>query len=245
MKKAMMVLLMFSLAGVILAANQEKGKEGATAGSEPVIRTYQLKHVDPSRIEDLISPFVLMRRYDSATKFLVVTLFPEQVNALEELLAKLDVEKSQVTFRIFTLIASQKAGAPALELPELAEVVENLRRVLGFKSYALDGVSATTVRSGSRNNRLELSSRIRGLTLDLDHVVVDEGEVGKRRVRLGLDLAMRPIAEVLNKDQSIVPHGLIRTEQVVIAENGTLVAGVSKVGEAGDALVLVIQASIQ
>ncbi len=247
MKKALIALiLMLALLGPVLAANQEKGKESTAADQKLVIRTYQLKSVDPRDIEDLVAPFVLQRRSDPVSKFLVVTLIPENVKALEELLAKLDVEKPQVTFRIFTLLASQKAGGPALEVPELAEVVANLRQVLGFKGYALDGVSAITVRSGSRYNQLELNSTICGLTLDLERVTVDAGEGGKRRVRLGLNLKILPNAEmVLNKDQAIVSHQLIRTEQTMIAENGTLVAGVSKVGDAGDALVLVIQASIQ
>jgi hypothetical protein len=246
MKKTLITAMcLLALSGVIFAANQEKGKEGLAADPKPVIRTYQLKNVDPLEIQDLVSPFVLQRRSDSASKYLVVTLFPENVKALEELLARLDVERPQVNFRVFTLIASQKPGAPALEVPELVEVVENLRRVLGFKSYSLDGVSAITVRSGSRRNELELSSKIPGLTLDLDRVAVDVGQEGRRQIRLGLELRIQPYAEVLGKDQAIVSHRLIETEQTAIVEKGTLVAGVSKLGEAGDALVLVIQATIQ
>lgn len=240
MKRALiLMLLILSLAVAAWGTAQDKGKE-----SEPVIRTYELKYVDPTEIFDSVSPFVLQRLADRGSKFLVVTVLPENVKALEELLARLDVEKPLVTFRIFTLIASQKAGTATLEVPELAEAVANLKRVLGFKSYVLDGVSLITMRSGARS-RLELNSRIRGLTLDLNEVRVDPAENGKRRVRLGLELSIRPQAEVLGKDQAIVSHELIKTEQTSIAENGTLVAGVSRVGEAGDALVLVIQASIQ
>ena len=240
---------LLALVGTALATAQEKAKTEPPADSKVLTRTYELKNVDPREILSVISPYLyqIMPSYNSGSRLLVVKVLPENLQAFENLLKKLDVEPPQVTFRIFTLVASQKEGAPALELPELAGVVAELRRVLGFKSYTLDGVSALQVSSGSRSNRIRLNSKVEGLALDLDEVVADRGADGRRRVRFGLTLRTYPAEGpvVIGEGQTIVSTRLIESNQTMIAENGTLVAGVSKLGDGGDALVLVIQATIQ
>ncbi len=247
-KKVLVTLAgLLALVGTTLAAAQEKAKNEPPADSKALIRTYELKNANPRDILSVIMPYMHQAApsYNSDSRILVVKVLPENLQAFEDLLKKLDAQQPQIAFRVFTLVASPKTGAPALEQPELAGVVENLRRVLGFKSYTLDGVSALTVQSGSRNNAVELNSRISNLYLDLAHVVVDAGAAGKRQVSLGLDLYRKDALGPAGKDQVFANHYLLRSEQTVIAENGTLVAGVSKLGEGGDALVLVIQATIQ
>jgi hypothetical protein len=249
MKKIVIVLML--CLGLLLpawAVNQEKKEEKPSLSIEkPVLRTFQLKYANPREILDLIRPFVYDVQRNENAKMLVVNILPDRIKALEELLAKLDVEKKSISLRIFTVIASQKPGVAPLELPELKGVIDELRNVLGYKNYELDGVSAINFQEGSRNNQIQLNSRIDGLTVELGSVTINSPQSGPRKLHMDLLLRIVPsVAAALPKDTAIISNTLIQTD-TSINENGFLVAGVSRLASSktGDALVLIINAVIK
>lgn len=230
------LVVLLALAAALPAAVQEKPAEPRTSSRavEPVLRTYTLKFVDPREVMDLIAPLVIQKRADTNARLLVVVLYPDNVKPLEELLAKVDVEAKTIQFRIFTLVASMGDNAPALNIPELQGVVQEISRVLRYNVYALDGVSSLTVRAGTQSNNLMLNSRLDGLALELARVRLNTPPGGKPQVSSGIRL--------LRKE-----HLLLQSEQTTIEEGGYIVVGVSKlnINDSGDALVLVIHAVVK
>ena len=246
MKKiVMLMILVLALLLPAAAANQEKKDEGkAPATAEKVvIKTYQLKYANPRDIYMLIGPFVMERQFNETTKFLVVKILPENIKGLEDMLAKIDVEKKTVALRIFTIIASMKPAAVSLDQPDLKGVVDELRNVLGYKSYSLDGVSSINLLDGTEG-QIQLNSSVEGLTLVLNRISIDTPQSGPRKVRFDLRLRTTQAGIILPKDSTIISNYLLESD-TQINENGYLVAGVSKLAKSGDALVLIINAVIK
>jgi hypothetical protein len=172
---------------------------------------------------------------------LTVKIAKENVSKFEELLKQLDVEKKTILVRFFTVIASSEGKPTAVRNKDLQQVLLELQKVLSFKSFRMDGVSAITVKDGQRHSRLLLSSRSL-LLLTLEDISIKGETQGQRTI--GFLFILKQKAEpFIMKDGQRVYETLIATETSV-KENGYLVAGVSKIGN-GDSLVLVINAEIK
>jgi hypothetical protein len=166
----------------------------------------------------------------------------ENIPEFERLLKQMDVEKKKILIRIFTVIASHEDKGGPIDNKDLRGVLDELKKVLSFKSFRLDGVSAITVTDGQRYSRLRLSSQV-PLELRLEDIYIREGKDGKRTVGFAFQLSVKgkhyvEEGKVMSTDQALIQS------ETSVKENGYLAAGVSKIGN-GDSLVLVINAEIK
>ncbi len=229
-------LILFLLASMIFSGFcfAEESKKEAAAGPkyEPEIRTYFLKHITPRDVDHSLGLYFLRLSADSSSDMFTVSILKDKIADFERLLEKIDVEKKSIIFRIFTLIATNTGESDDIRNEDLKKVISELKSVLSFKSYKMDGTSLLTLKEGSRPNQLTLSTRLPDLNLRIYEVRVKGDTPGKRTVEIG---------ELRLCEYKIT---IIETA-TSIQENGYLVAGVSRVGKNGDALVLVINAEIK
>jgi len=152
----------------------------------------------------------------------------------EESVLKSDIKKKIILLRIFTVIAAKEGKTEPIENKDLESVLAEVSNLLSFKSYVLDGASMITVKDGADFSRLALSSStIEDLRFDFKGISVLTGSNGKRSVKLEFWLIQSNNSQVL------------LSSETEIAENGYLVAGVSRIGKEGKSLVLVINAEIK
>jgi len=249
----MMVLYFFLMQAAFAGQNGDDKKN--TAHSDVITKTFELRHTTPQAINALIKPYVYQVGFERGSSFLVVTLRKENLKAFEDLLAKLDQPRKNIHFRIFTVIASNSELAKQSEMhPDLQGVLTELKKVLGYKTYTLDGVSTLIVSDGSDNNELELNSSIDDLMISLFDVnLTCSGEKKQYTVRSGLMLREKFAGVLVEKDRQVIDRKLMYVESMQLVEGGYIVAGVSKIdtpgpsirNTLGDALVLVINATVQ
>ncbi len=240
--------LLLSTALLLSAQAEQKTDENQGERNGKVLtRTYELRHVSARSIRSIISPYILQMGQSDASSCVVVTLYEKNVKPFEELLARLDQPKKNIRFRIFTVIASNRAAARPSELhPDLEGVVDELKKVLGYKTYRLDGVSSLMAADGSEQNELDLNSQIDDLQFILYNVTLSRSEDdNKMMIKAGLVLREQFGGIIVEKDRKVINRQLIRVDSMQLREDGYLVAGVSRLGKDGDALVLVINATVQ
>lgn len=240
------VLLVCVLMILPLAAQKEDAG-GRNPDGKTVTRTYELRHVTASSIRSILEPYIQQIGYSHGSQYMVITMYEKNVKAFEDLLGKLDRPRRNINFRIFTVIASNRADAKPTDLhPDLQGVVDELKKVLGYRSYRLDGVSTFMVMNGSDQNELELNSQVDDLYLMLYDVMISGAEnSNEKMIKLGLVLREQFGNVIVPADQKAINRQLIRVDSLQLKEGGYLVAGVSKLGENNDALVLVINAAVQ
>lgn len=233
-KPVVIVLKSYSASPLKAAVlNESPGPETAQGESlDLVTRTYTLKYVTPRFISDSLQVFLVNRSYGDGSNLITVTLHRKNIAAFEEQLRKLDVEKKNITLRIFTIVAAREGKSDNFENKDLKHVLAEVSNLLNFKSYVLDGASVVSIREGLRHGRLALSTSMNDdLTFMYSNVAIVEGSEARREVRLEFALSCGA-KELLSS----------ATE---IAEEGYLVAGVSRIGSEGKSLVLVINAEIK
>jgi hypothetical protein len=244
MKKIIILILILLFVvsgfGFTEVKKAEEGKKKDTV-SEVVTKTYVLKYIRPEVVIKALRQYFGQFSYDDSSNMLTVKIYKDDIPKFEELLKQLDVEKKKVLIRIFTVIASQEGKTGAVQNKDLQQVLMELQKVLSFKSFRLDGVSAITVKDGQHRSQLLLSSHS-PLLLRLEDVSIKGEKQGQRTVNFDFDLRQKTEPFVM-KDGNLVYEILIESETSV-KENGYLVAGVSKIGN-GDSLVLVINAEIK
>ena len=239
MKKIFLVVLLLHLFAFLpaLAEEQKTQQTGEKSGSEDVVtKTYALRYVTPKFINDSLRVYLRNCSYGEGSNLISVILYKKDIATFEEQLRKLDIKKKIIRLRIFTVIASKEGRSDAIENKDLKRVLAEVSNLLNFKSYVLDGASVITLEDGARFGRLLLSSAtIENLGLDFERVSISTGSEGKRSVRLGLELLRREAKANI----------ILLNSETEIAENGYLLAGVSRIGNEGKSLVLVINAEIK
>jgi len=235
MKKCLILLfiLLLLVGSTNFAEEQTKAEEPTKVirpGYHPVVKTYFLEHITAREVKSLRYYYESLSA-DRDSNMFTVRIFKDKIPEFERLLKKIDVEKKKILFRIFTVIASNEGNGDNIANKDLKKVLAELKSVLSFKSYKLDGTSMITVKEGSNDHTLTLLTKLSHLTLRLYGVKVKGDRVGKRTI------------DIKNLRLREYKIHLIDTE-TSLNENGYLVAGVSKVGQNGDALILVINAQI-
>jgi len=249
MKKRVFVIGSLILLIVLINVNlfaEPSGKNSdektAKENSRSVVtRTYVLKYVSPKVVQRTLSSYLLNATYDSNGTMLSVVLYAENVAEFEKYLKQLDVPKKSVLVRIFTVVASHqgKEGITGNENAELKQVLTELQKVMRFKSFAVDGVSAITVADQQERGELILSSQF-PLRFIMARIKIKEDTQSKAEIGFEFRLEQRVFVE---KDKWQY-ESLIESETSIL-EKGYLVAGVSKIGANGDSLVLVINAEVK
>ncbi len=201
---------------------------------EWVTRTYKLNYVTPRFVRDSLGIYLRRHSYSEGSKLISVILQKKDVAAFEKQLRELDVEKKMISLRIFTVIAAKEGKGGTIENQDLKRVLADVSQLLNFRSYVLDGASAITIRDGAEFGRLALSTSLGdGLQFDYKSVAILTASNGKRSVKLGFSV------QQLGSKQEVL------SAETEIAEDGYLVAGVSRIGSEGKSLVLVINAEIK
>jgi hypothetical protein len=233
MKKIILVailVLVFALLPAI--AEEQKTQSAGNSPSEVVAKSYMLRYVSPEFIKEALRVYFITCSFDEGSNMISVVLDKKNVVTFEEQLRKLDIEKKSIQLRIFSVIASKEGKSDAIENKDLKRVLTEVSNLLSFKSYILDGASVIMLKDGTRRSYLSLSSAMpEPLQLFINHVTILTGSGGKRSVKLGLEL--------YEKKEHLLDS------ETEIAENGYLVAGVSRIGNDGKSLVLVINAEIK
>ena len=215
----------------VLAPGTDKGD-----GEELVTRTYELNYVTPKFVRDSLGIYLRRHSYSEGSKLISVMLPKKDVAAFEKQLRELDVERRMITLRIFTVIASREGKGEAVENRDLKKVLAEVSNLLNFRSYVLDGVSTISAKDGADFGRVALSSSSAlsgGMQFDFRRLSLATGSGGKKAVKFGFALIQ------LNTRQELL------NSETEIAEDGYLVAGVSRLGDEGKSLVLVINAEIK
>ncbi len=237
MKKTLLPILLILLFAILPATADEQNTQPAAdkAGSmETVTKSYTLQYVSPEFIKDSLSMYFFNCSFSQGSTMISVAMYRKNVAAFEELLHKLDVEKKAILLRIFTVIAAKEGKSDAIENKDLKKVLAEVSNLLNFKSYVLDGASTITTKDGAEFGRVVLSSLIaENLQLNFSRITILTGSDKKRSVKFGLSLMQK------NNNQELL------NSETEIAENGYLVAGVSRIGNEGRSLVLVINAEIK
>jgi len=236
MKKVLLaIMLLLALVSLPALAEEQKAQPAEKSGpEETVVKSYTLRYASPDFIKDSLKMYFFNCSFGEGSNLISVAMHKKNVAAFEEQLRKLDVEKKTIQLRIFTVIAGKEGKSDTIENKDLKRVLAEVSNLLNFKSYVLDGASAITVKDGAGFGRLALSSTISdGLRFDYKEISILTGNGGKRSVRLAFWL------QQLSTKQELL------SSETEIAENGYLVAGVSRIGNEGKSLVLVINAEIK
>jgi hypothetical protein len=241
MKKIIVLVLIVFCVGVFVYGDAQKKTKDDTGGivsKDPVTKSYILKHVSPGRVHEALRQYYFNSSYDAGSNIITVRIPPRNIADFERMLKLMDVEKQKALLRIFTVIASKEGKPSAIDNKDLKKVLTELKKVLSFNTFRVDGVSALTITDGQRNSLLKLTS-IHHLNFQLEDIHIRKGDNG-RSVSFSFSLKQKIGTDT--KDKPLYDNLIYSTTSV--KENGYLVAGVSKIGHNGASLVLVINAQI-
>ncbi|MCP5050369.1 MAG: hypothetical protein GY940_24610 [bacterium] len=239
MKKTILFVMMILLVLSSVAFGQERDR--SNDDYKEITKTYILQHVSPEKVSRTLRRYYLDASFDRSGNMFTVTIRKKQIADFEKMLKQLDVERRKIMLRIFTVVASSEGKSDPINNRDLDQVLKKLQKVLSFKSFRLDGVSALTVKDGQRESSLLLASKSSLRLRMRDIVIRKSGSVNN--VEFWFQIDQQP-GNARNKDSGRIWDRLI-SSQTSVKENGYLVAGVSKIGKNGDSLVLVINATVE
>ena len=211
------------------------------------MKTYALKYIGASEFMRSAKFYV----YDSSgtESTLTVRIPRKNIPDFEALLKKLDVEKKNIQFQVYTIVAAKEDPPDSYKNylqnetkeitdKDLKRVLDEMKGLWNFKHYWVDSPSFLIAKDGSGSNRSKLVSRY-DLELVLRNIQLRGDEPGKRIISVG-EIAL---VEKLNG----TVDNLINTSDITTKEKGYLVVGVSglQAGWNGLALILVISAEIK
>ena len=231
-------------------AESVKAREEA-AKYEYVLKTYSLKYISAREFMNAAKFYVL--DFSGSENALTVRIQKKNIPAFEDLLKKLDVEKRNIQFQVYTIVASKelpshtpglienflKNETKEIENRDLKRVLDEMKGLWNFKHYWVDSPSFLMVKDGSVSNSFRLVSN-RNLNLSLAQIQVKGDEPGKRIISVGIIQ--------LQESTSDENSNLINTSDIAFKEKGYLVVGVSGLsssGWGGMALILIINAEIK
>ena len=232
----------------IQAENDRRKAENAL--NEPAVKTYSLKFIGASEFMRSAKFYV----YDSTgtESSLTVKIAKRNIPDFEALLKKLDVEKKNVQFQVYAILALkddplENLGGPAetkeITDKDLKRVLDEMKGIWNFKHYWVDSPSFLIAKDGSGSTRAKLVGRY-DLVLTLSNVQIRGDEPGKRIISVGeIGLTQKRV----NNAGESYGDTLIDTNDITLKEKGYLVVGVSGMpaGWRNGALILVISAEIK
>jgi hypothetical protein len=230
-------------------SEERKAIEARMAEEEIVVRTYSLKYIDWRELVDAARFYLV--EWTGSDHTLTVRIRKKNIAEFEAVLKKLDVEKKNILFRVYTIIASRENPPDNIRKPETTQidnrdlkgVLDELKDLWNFKHYWVEAPSVLTVRDGSGNSYFKLVSSQLDLGMNILHVRLGGEEPGKRMITVGQIQLIRSINTPKGEEKT----GLIDTREISFKEKGYLVVGVSGLGPGynGLALILVISAEIK
>ena len=227
-------------------------EEARRAAEEPIVKTYSLKYIGASEFMRSAKFYV----YDSSgtESQLTVKIPHKNIPDFEALLKKLDVEKKNIQFQVYTIIASKddlpeaypKGGPLQNETKEITDkdlkrVLDEMKGLWNFKHYWIDAPSFLIAKDGAGQNHSKLVGRF-DFDIRLRDVILRGDEPGKRIISVG----QVGLSQIMSNGDAT---NLIDTTDITFKEKGYLVVGVSGLSSMssgrGLALILVISAEIK
>jgi hypothetical protein len=239
------------------AVQQKAAQERRAAESQELtmrVKTYELKFINASEFMRSARFYVVDSTGTESS--LTVRIFERNIPEFEALLKKLDVEKRNILFQVYTIVASREVppdsekGPKKIQLQEienkdLKRVFNEMKDLWNFKYYFVEIPSFLIVKDGSGSNFFKLVSSPYNYNFDMSllHPQVRGDEPGKRIISVG----QIQLFQSFNTPRGQEKSALIDTSDVTFKEKGYLVVGVSgfNAGWSSSALVLVISAEIK
>jgi hypothetical protein len=221
------------------------------AEMELIVKTYSLKYINASDFMRSAKFYV----YDSSgtETTLTVRIPKKNIPDFEALLKKLDVEKKNIQFQVYAIVASKddlpesyqsylKSETKEIADRDLKKVLDEMKGLWNFKHYWVETPSFMIAKDGAASNHAKLVSR-HDFEFYLRNVQLRGEESGKRIISVG---EIRLIQST-NTSNGKSEQNLIDTSNITFKEKGYLVVGVSglQTGWSGAALILVISAEIK
>ena len=132
-----------------------------------VIKTYQLNHIKPEVLIDATRLYIIDATVYKNT--VTVKITNKNVSTFEELLKKMDVEKKNILFKVYTIMAlresAKKQEQEEIEDKELKQVLDELNKLWKFQSYQIDKPFFITVKEESGSSFFKLASEFYGINL--------------------------------------------------------------------------------
>ncbi len=231
-------------------AEVEKRKAEAELNTA-VVKTYALKFISATELMRSAKFYVLESTGTESS--LTVRIQKRNIADFEALLKKLDVEKKNVQFQVYAILALkddpvENLGGPAetkeITDKDLKRVLDEMKGIWNFKHYWVDSPSFLIAKDGSGSTRAKLVSRY-DLELTLRNVQIRGDEPGKRIISVG-EIGLTQKRGISTGGESF-GDTLIDTNDITLKEKGYLVVGVSGMpaGWRNGALILVISAEIK
>jgi len=228
--------------------DQQNAERQQASDYAPVVKTYTLKYI--SATEFMRSARFYVIDSSGTENSLTVRIMPRNIPEFEALLKKLDVEKRNIQFKVYTIIASKEqplerlkdnfvGDTQGLADKDLKKVLDEMKGLWNFKYYWVDSPSFLVVKDGADGSMFKMVSNPFDFDMRILRVNLRGDEAGKRIISVGEIQLM----QTLNTTKPV----LIETSDVTFKEKGYLVVGVSgfNAGWSGSALVLVISAEVK
>lgn len=219
-----------------------KNREAEQANYEPVLKTYSLKYISVAELISAAKFYIW--DYTGSENALTVRISKMNIPPFEDLLKKLDIEKKNIRFRVFSIIASrepiskgesEKEGSTRIENKDLKKVLDEMTGVWNFKYFRTEDPSFLIVKNGSGSNSASLLSRFGLLNLTIVQPQIRGEKAGERII------AAKQIRLV--RTANFTTDTPIDTQDIIIKENGYLVVGVGSAG-GQQAIILILSAEI-
>jgi len=244
-----------SAAAAVQVPPQKTAQEKPTTDDlgHMMVKTYELKFISASEFMRSARFYVVDSTGTESS--LTVRIFSKNVPDFEALLKKLDVEKKNIQFQVYTIVASKddlsesvrsrfKAETKEVADRDLRKVLDEMKGLWNFKHYWIETPSFMIAKDGAESNRIKLVSDY-NFELLLRNVHLRGEDSSKRMISVG---EIRLIQSIAMSSDVKSQQNLIDTSDVTFKEKGYLVVGVSGLSSfytTGLALILVISAEIK
>jgi hypothetical protein len=209
-----------------------------------MVKTYELKYISATEFMRSAKFYVLDSTGTESS--LTVRIYGNNIPEFEALLKKLDVEKRNIQFQVYTIIASKDqpperfknnfvSETQGIADKDLKRVLDEMKGLWNFKYYWVDSPSFLVVKDGAAGSMFKLVSPY-DFDMNVLRVQLRGDEPGKRIISVG----QIKLSQTMNQHST-----LIETSDVTFKEKGYLVVGVSGMIGSGQALILVISAEIK
>jgi hypothetical protein len=203
------------------------------------VRTFELERIDAAEAEALISPYVYSDRDGApgatshAEGVLTVREMPENLERIEEVLARYDTEPADVQFR-FQLVEAN--GFESVD-DGIAEVESELRKLLRYTGYRMAAEAALNVREGHwAHQTIDRPFSVEGE----DEPPFDLNVEVTRVVGSGDDLSVDLSVQLQHEW-----YGSLLETRVNVGNGKSMVLGTTSTGRGGaEALILVVTPTI-
>jgi len=153
MKRALVVLTALLLPAGLAGAQAKENQKPTQQQRVPreATEVYQLRHVDPDALSEVLNVFPAEIRADQKLKVIAVSGSKETVAAIGEVIKRLDVAPKARNLELtFYMLAASRKQLEGPDLPEtLTSVAKQLGQIFGYAGIELLETAVVRLREGS------------------------------------------------------------------------------------------------